>query len=341
MRVTRESLIRIASETAKECAYNDSQIVAAYLTGSLRRDEPMLGGTTDIDIVFVHASMPDQDRELVRLTPDFHLDIVHRSRDAYRSLRELRADPWLGHEMYDPQLLFEREKFFEFVQAGLRAGFEFEAPPLTLERCRTLYSQARRLWLELSEPAGPAPMEAQLRRYLHVIYLAANAIAELTGPPLAERRLLLEFPQRAAAAGRERMQAALFGLLGASQLQSGQLDRWLPDWRKDFEAAASSANADPRIHPARLNYYEKAIRAMLGSESSLAALWPLLQTWTLAANALHEEQLKAWQSACTDLELLGSGFSERTQGLDHFLDEIDLLLEEYGVANGLTASPLR
>ena len=50
MRVTRESLLRIAKETAQERAYNDKDIVAAYLTGSLLNVDPMLGGTADIDI---------------------------------------------------------------------------------------------------------------------------------------------------------------------------------------------------------------------------------------------------------------------------------------------------
>ncbi len=59
MRVTRESLIRIAKENAQERAFNDRDIVAAYLTGSLVSDtDPMLGGTADIDLVFVHASTP-------------------------------------------------------------------------------------------------------------------------------------------------------------------------------------------------------------------------------------------------------------------------------------------
>ena len=47
MRVTRESLLRIAKETVQERAYNDSNIIAAYLTGSLLTNDPMLGGTAD------------------------------------------------------------------------------------------------------------------------------------------------------------------------------------------------------------------------------------------------------------------------------------------------------
>ena len=147
MRVTRESLIRIAKETAQERAFNERDIIAAYLTGSLVSSEvdPMLGGTADIDIIFVHAEEPKHRREFVTLTPDFHLDISHRAKAEFKRPRELRLDPWLGWEMYDPMLLYEREKFFEFIQAGLRAGFEFNAPAPALQRSRLLLSQARRM----------------------------------------------------------------------------------------------------------------------------------------------------------------------------------------------------
>jgi len=58
MRVTRESLIRIARETVQERSYNDKSIIAAYLTGSLLTEDPFLGGVTDIDLVLVTASTP-------------------------------------------------------------------------------------------------------------------------------------------------------------------------------------------------------------------------------------------------------------------------------------------
>ena len=109
----------------------------------------MLGGTADIDIIFVHADEPKHRREFVKLTPDFHVDISHRSRGEFKRPRELRVDPWLGWEMYDPMLLYEREKFFEFVQAGLRAGFEFNAPAPALQRSRTLLAHGRQIWRDL------------------------------------------------------------------------------------------------------------------------------------------------------------------------------------------------
>src|ERR687891_404196 len=173
MRVTRESLIRIAKETAQERAFNDRSIIAAYLTGALVSSEidPMLGGTADIDIIFVHADEPKQRREFVKLTPDFHLDISHRAKTEFKRPRELRLDPWLGWEMYDPMLLYEREKFFEFIQAGLRAGFEFNAPAPALQRSRLLLSQARQLWRDLLA-VGDVVTPKDVNQYMQSLYHA-------------------------------------------------------------------------------------------------------------------------------------------------------------------------
>ncbi len=337
MRVTRQSLIRIAKETAQERTYNDKDILAAYLTGSLLHDDPMLGGTTDIDLVFVYNQAPAQVREFIKLTPDFHIDIHRRARQAYRSPRELRSDPWLGHELYDPMLLFEREKFFEFVQASLRAGFEFEGPQPVLQRCRNLYAAARKEWSELNEETDKVAA-GQVSQYLEAVYWAANALVEMNGAPIGERRLLLEFPGRIQVLEKPELFGDLLGLLGANQVNPESIDTWLADWKDAFQSASRANGPDPRIHSARFNYYEKAIKALLGSETPIAALWPLIQTWTLAAISLEGEQLKLWHDACGDLELSGSAFVHRLQALDHFLDEVEMLLDEYAVANGLEAS---
>ena len=339
MRVTRESLIRIAKETAQERAYNDGDISAAYLTGSLASDEgdPMLGGTTDIDIIIVHASEPKHRREFVKLTPDFHVDIGHRARTEFKRPRELRLDPWLGWEMYDPQLLYEREKFFEFVQAGLRAGFEFNAPAPALQRSRSLLAHGRQIWRDLLE-IGDTVTPTDVAKYMKSLYHAINAVAELSGPPLQERRLMLEFAPRAEAAQRPGMDAALMGLMGASALDASTLQSWIPEWKIAFEAASESTRVDARIHPLRVNYYEKAFQAMLESDHPRAALWSLLQTWTLAVDVLPEHALGAWQSACAHLGLTANGIDEHVHGLDQFLDEVEALLDELAAQHGLETS---
>jgi hypothetical protein len=334
MRVTRESLLRIAKETAQERAYNDPDIVAAYLTGSLLNVDPMLGGATDIDIVFVHKSRPAKAREFIKLTPDFHIDICRRTKDEFKSPRELRADPWMGYEMYDPILLYEREKFFDFVQASLRAGFDFEQPPLMLQRCRKLLSEARRTWMELSEETeteGPR----EIRKFMHALFHAINTVAELSGPPLFERRILHEFPSRAEASQNPGLAAGAYGLIGANQVDANKLKSWLSDWKAAFTAAAEKPEVDVQIHIVRLNYYEKAIRAMLEGENPVAALWPLLHTWTLAVEGLSEDHLKFWQGAVTTLGLHGPSFEERVLGLDQYIDGIEILLDDLAKASGI------
>jgi len=342
MRVTRESLLRIAKETAQERAYNDTDIVAAYLTGSLLNVDPMLGGTADIDIVFVHKTKPAQAREFVKLTPDFHLDISRREKSEFKSPRELRGDPWLGYEMYDPMLLFEREKFFDFVQASLRAGFEFEQPPLMLMRCRKMLSHGRAIWMDLTDLDEDSIGPKEIRKYMKSLFHAVNAIAEISGPPIQERRLLLEFPARAAAAGKPGMAAGVLGLLGAHHTDIEKLKLWFSDWKSAFKLAsgdgAGKSNADIRIHPARLSYYEKAIKTMLEGETPLAALWPLLHTWTLSVEVLEGDHLKFWQNAVSELGLFGTGFAERVEGLDHFIDDIEITLNELARENGLDES---
>jgi predicted nucleotidyltransferase len=339
MRVTRESLIRIAKETAQERAYNDRDIIAAYLTGSLASDEgdPMLGGTTDIDIIIVHNEEPKHRREFVKLTPDFHLDIGHRARAEFKRPRELRLDPWLGWEMYDPQLLYEREKFFEFVQAGLRAGFEFNAPAPALKRSRSLLAHGRQIWRDLLE-IGDTVTPQDVTKYMKSLYHAVNAVAELSGPPLQERRLMLEFAPRAETAQRPGMEAALLGLMGASTLDPSQIPAWIPDWKLAFEAASENSRVDARINALRLNYYEKAFRAMIESDHPRAALWPLLQTWTMAVDVLPEHALNAWQSACGQLGLTVTSIEDHVTGLDQFLDEVEALLDELAAQHGLETS---
>jgi hypothetical protein len=120
MNLTRAALIRIAKETVEKSALSDPELVAAYLTGSLRTENPFLGNATDIDIVFVHTGEPKIHREIVPLTPEIHLDIIHNPRSLYDKPRELRVHPWLGPELYDPLPLYVTRHFFEFIQAGVR-----------------------------------------------------------------------------------------------------------------------------------------------------------------------------------------------------------------------------
>ena len=103
--------------------------------------------------------------------------------------------------------------------------------------------------------------------------------------------------------------------------------------------ASEKPDVDIRICSTRMNYYEKAIKAMLeGGEIPLAALWPLLHTWTLAAEVLEGDHLKFWQSAMGEFGLFGKGFGEHVEGLDRFIDDIEVIFDEIADENGLETS---
>ena len=149
---------------------------------------------------------------------------------------------------------------------------------------------------------------------------------------------MLDFASRAEAASRPGMDAALIGLMGASALDPSVIQEWLPEWKSSFEAASANSRVETRIHPARVNYYEKAMQAILGGDTPKSALWPLMRTWTFAAEVLPENAQVAWRAACEQLGLTENGIEERVSGLDHFLDEVEALLDELATQNGLETS---
>jgi len=200
-----------------------------------------------------------------------------------------------------------------------------------------LLSHGRQIWRDLLE-ISDAVTPKDIAQYMKSLYHAVNAVAELSGPPLQERRLMLEFAERAETAQRPGLDTALIGLMGASELNASVIQSWLYDWRHAFESAMESGRVDSRIHLSRVNYYEKAITAMLEGEKPLAALWPLLQTWTLAVNVLPDMAANPWRAACGQLGLTAVGIEERVNTLDHFLDEVEALLDDLSAQYGLETS---
>jgi hypothetical protein len=331
MRITRETLIRIARETAQKRALSDPGLVAAYLTGSLRTENPFLGNTTDIDIIFVHGGEIKIRREILPLTPEIHLDIVHNPRSEYEKPKKLRIHPWLGPELYDSLPLYNTQHFFEFVQAGVRAGYD--EPVNVLARARRNAEHSRQIWsgLQLSQEDGPD----RLLSYMKSVNHAANAIALLTGGPLAERRFLLQFQERAGAAGVPGLVSELEGLLGGEQVDAATLRKFLPEWGETFVEAASQNQVNISIAAPRLAYYKLSFEAMLAGESSNSVLWPLVHTWTLAAAVLPPTHQLKWKAACETLGLIGEAFNERLEKLDHFLDIVEETLENMAASQGV------
>lgn len=333
MRINRDTLIKIAEDTVSQRTRKDRGIVSVYLCGALLGDDYLLGGTADIDLAFIHLDTPPADREIVRISDEIHLDIAHYPQQEFRNGRNLRQHPWMGPTIFDCKVLHDPQHFMDFIQASVRG--QFHRPDYVLGRARLQFEHARRIWLEYATnpPQQPAPRDVV--KYLRAIEHAANAVASLTGSPLTERRLLINFPARAGAAGRPGLQAGLLGMLGAPHVDVPAVHSWLDAWQAAWLAQPEEGRPE-RLHPARVVYYRRAFEALLDGAQPMAALWPLLRTWTLAAGRLAPDDpaRQAWQSAGEQLGLLGAGFAERVEALDAFLDGVDETLERWGQERG-------
>lgn len=333
MRINRNTLLKIAEDTIARRVRTKRGILSAYLCGSLLGEDYLMGGTADIDLTFIHIDTAPQEREIIRLTDEIHLDIAHYAQRDFRDPRELRIHPWLGPTIFDCQILHDPQHFMDFTQASVRG--QFHNSTYVLSRCRKRIQSARQIWMGFYTDLPDEPGVVEVAAYIRALENAANAVTSLSGPPLAERRLLLEFPKRAEAVDRPGLYPGLLGLLGAPNVDRDTIRKWLPAWQRAVEGIPVT-DVPPRLNPYRLVYYRRAFKDTLDGEQPMAVLWPLLRTWTLAVSCdpQDSETTGAWREACTQLGLLGVGFSERVEALDAYLDLVEETLEAWEERSG-------
>ena len=276
MRITHDTLMKLARDLVARRVREDRGVTAAYLCGSMLTEDPMLGGTADIDLVFVHDDPVVMEREIIPLNAEVHFDIAHHWYHDYRQTRQLRIHPWLGPTLKDCLPLFDPQHFLDFTQASVRG--QFERPDYVLQRARLLHEQARRIWMECETQQGETE-PARLSLYLKALYSAANSLASLVGSPLTERRFLAVFPERAAVLGKPGLHAGLMGLLGGPHLSADMLVDWLPMWLLAYQSMPAS-NSPACMHIGRKQYYERAVETLMSEAQPSAALWPMLRTWS-------------------------------------------------------------
>ena len=141
MRITPAMLNKIARDTVAQRTRQDHSILAIYLAGSLFSGEPLLGGTADIDLFFIHNDVVSPEREIQRLTDEVHLDIAHHGREEYTQARTLRLHPWLGHSIINCNIMHDPQHFMDFTQASVRG--QFDQPENVLSRVQGQAEHAR------------------------------------------------------------------------------------------------------------------------------------------------------------------------------------------------------
>ncbi len=240
MRINREFIQKFILETVDRRTRSGSNVLAVFLCGSFLGENYALGGSADVDLFFVHLDPPELEHELLRMTDDIHLDIVHHCQQDYRDTRHLRVHPWLGPSLNACKILYDPQHFLDFIQASVRG--QYGRPDHVFQRARVQADKAREIWFHLqSDSIDGSP--AAVNEYLTAVENAANAIASLIGAPLPERRLLLEFPARAEALGRPGLFHGLLGLLGSPRLERELLTSWLKDLDRSVSVTDVSGSA--------------------------------------------------------------------------------------------------
>lgn len=329
MRVTRETLLKLTKDTVTKRFAHDLSVTAVFLVGSLRPENAIVEGAADVDLLIIYNGEPPVEREIVKLSSDFHLDIAYEAVSLYTQPRELRGDPWRGWAMWDPCLLYQRGRFFEYTQSIVRS--QFDDPANLLKRARFFAVPAREAWYAMQlDPESASPL-----KLLDAAYNAANALVSLNGAPIPERRLLADFPARAQSLDQAEMIQTLFASVAAS-VNAEVIGQWQRAWEIAFQTAAQTPT-DLRLHPARLAYYKSAIALQLKSDLPTAAVWPMLHTWALAAESgtFDADQHTAWAGVRSDMGLDADALPERLQALDTFLDRLEEILEQIALENGV------
>ncbi len=324
MRLTPEKLRRYAEKFVSQ-QKRDLRLLAVYLTGSLLRGQPFLGGAADVDLVLIYNGAPTTEREVAPLPGEAHLDIRRHDRSHYEPARHLRTEPFLGPTLFRAEALYDPQHFLDFAQAAVRS--RFRSPESAAARARALTQAAREAWFALDDDLTPAALEA----YLEAVFQAANAPATLLGYTFSRRRVLLDFPPAVQHWGYPRLTGLLFQALGAPQATAEALKAALPAWEAALTAAAGASPAPIELASPRLPYYRRAVEAYLGSSTPANALYPLLFTWTLAVPHAGEAHLSPWQQFVEALGLAAG----RQEALDAYLDALEEAVEAWARQRGV------
>jgi len=334
MKITKDLLLLTAKDKVKKSLFDSNDIVCAYLTGSIIRDDPLVGGTTDIDLIFVHSLDMPIGRDLIPVAEDYHLDISHYPQSFFSQPRKLRTDAWIGSFIcHYPIVLHETNHWFDYVRSAVFANF-FQ-PANIISRVTPFIEDARKNWVELQKNTLSID-QGFLHVYLKSISNAANAIACLSSVPLTERRLLIDFPFAAQAVNMPGLSGGLIDLIVPPDPIEPDWDSWVTNWNIAFSSLQQLDNTPLSYTEMRRPYFEKAILG-LKETNNQAALWLLLWTWSFMSNRLQKNNSsqRGFSDLLEQLMLSPDHFSERISGLDQFLEVVEDTIEKWKASSGL------
>jgi len=315
LRITTEKLLDLArKETERRPG-----IVSGYVIGSAAGGDPIFGGTADVDLVLIHEYEPSVPREIVPLSDEVHLDIMHHAKRLYQQPRDLRVDPWLGPAMCEPIFLYDPTHFFEWAQASVRG--QFHRPDNVLARGSAFLERAR------ESLQGLEAEQRWLHGWLSALLEATNAVASLDGFPASGRRVMPQLKTKLTAVGHPEIYGHFLRLLGADNFVDSAAMEWVSSWTTAFESAAKQSS-DPELSEVRRDYYLGGYHSMIENGSAVEILWPLLSSWDRVIRALSVADAHQTQVLDT-LELSIDHASKREAELEDLLDQTEGVLESW------------
>ncbi|MEA4811481.1 MAG: hypothetical protein VB108_02790 [Anaerolineaceae bacterium] len=335
MQANQEVLYKLARDFVARKTRSSNDLVSVYLTGSILREDPLLGGTTDIDLVMVHKEPPAQDREVQRVSYEVSFDIQHHHQAFYSFHRRLRLNPWLGEALCSHNsVLYDTGHWFDFIQAGVSS--QYMTPENIYRRAQAFAETARQEWFELDDPQEIS-FSSWVDLYFKAVYTAANAVAVIAGPALTTRRLLLDFPARAEALGQLPLVGDLNRLISADSGNEAVYKTWRPVWEGVLKAAAQHPHCPPNLSASRKAYFLAAADDMAQKGLAHASFWPMLETWRGAMHFLGDQETfeKDWHAFLAEIEFLPETKAHCSTQLDHFIDAGENALAEWKGRYGL------
>jgi hypothetical protein len=335
MQANQEMLYKLARDYVARKTRGTNDLVSVYLTGSVLHDEPLLGGTTDIDLVVVHKEHPLVEREVQRVSYEVSFDIQHHHQSFYAFHRRLRLNPWLGEALCShDSVLYDTGHWFDYIQAGVSS--QYMTPENIYLRAQAFSDKARQEWFELDDPQD-IPFSAWVDLYFKVVYAAANSVAVLGGPALTTRRFLLDFPARAEMFGQLNLVGDLNRLVSRGFGKADLFRQWRPVWEEALLDVSKHPNCPPNLSAPRKAYFLSAVDAIDESGSPHAAFCPMLESWRGAIQFLGTEGVyeTQWHQFLAELGIRPDSRAQCSAQLDAFLEACEKVLTDWKSRYGL------
>lgn len=322
MKYTKEYLLEAAQKFIAKKVERDPSISAVMLIGSLRGYDHLINHPIDVDLLILQNDPVIIENELVRISDDHHLDVHYDDYTAYENPKLLRADGLRGWAIWNAEILYQQDRFFEFTQSTVRS--QFDEPKNIIDRMRYFCSRARGYWLEKNAD----PQRTNMDEYLTAVADAGNALACIDHEPLSVRSFLSDFLEITNSHEISEINGKILACMSPDlsiDLISNKISLW-----KELFLEATKYPADMIINPLRLNYFLDSIETQAKGKQPITAFWPFLMTLGKMPIQFSENKklIEKHKNLINSFGFSSDGMKQKLTALDLLLEDIESIIEQ-------------